>query len=78
MDGHSDAKGYPAGRTFGWDADGFIRVDACEFRHVSDIGIGVVLVRWCPPADDGADGVQSVLVIVRAGKQIKSSPPTIL
>ena len=67
LDGHSETDGYPARGGFGWDADGLIGIYAGELRHIGDVGIGVVLVRRRPTADDGADGVQSVLVIVSVG-----------
>ena len=65
---HCRTNHHPAGGLFRWDADGFIWIDAGEARDVGDICRRIVLTRWCPPRDDASDGVEAVLVIVRAGE----------
>ena len=53
----------------------YIGVYAGEATDVLHIHLGVVLRLRCPSFNDGADGVQSVLVIVRAGKQVERGTP---
>ena len=41
------------------------------------IRLGIVLVGWCPPADDGPDGKEPVRVVVGTGEQPESCSPPI-
>ena len=57
------------------DAERFVGGDAGETGHVGDVCLCVVLTRRGPATDDRADGVKTVLVIVRPCEQIESCPP---
>ena len=74
---HGEAEHDPAGGLIGRNADGFVGRDARQSAHVLDIRLGVVLAGRRPLADNLADGIQSVLVVVRAGEQVEGSSPTI-
>ena len=64
MDGHRGAEGNPACGLLGWDAERFVGEDAGQLRDVVDIRLGVVLRLRRPATDDGADGVEAVLMII--------------
>ena len=76
LDGHRSTKGYPPRRLFGGDAERLVGQDAGQLRDVLNVRLSIVLGCWCPAADDGTDGVQSVLVIVRAGEQVERCTPS--
>ena len=76
LDRHRRGYGHPAGGLIARDTDGVVGGDARQLRDIGDVGLGVVLVRWCPFLDDGADGEQAVRVVIGAGEQPEGCTPT--
>ena len=76
---HCHAYCHPAAGFFTWDAYRLVGVDAGEATDVGDVCRRVVIVlRRCPPRDDASDGVETVLVVVRAGEQLEGCTPAVL
>ena len=75
---HCHAYCHPAAGFFAWDAYRLVGVDAGEATDVLDICRRVVLRRRGPPRNDASDGIETVLVVVRAGEQVEGCTPAVL
>ena len=70
LDGHRGTYHHPTGGTLHGDADGLIGRNPRQSRHVADIRLSIILMRWRPFLDDHPDGVEPVLMIIGTREQL--------
>ena len=78
LDGHRRAESHPPRRLFRGDAERLVWENAGQLRDVVDVRLGVVLRLRRPATDDGADGVEAVLMIVSPREQVERCSPAVL